>query len=81
MNKMKTETYVSALEEAGFVFELSETGFNTSKGVFKIRVNINASVIAGESFDITKLKILNWCAGKQVHAIREGNYFYMDWVS
>ena len=81
MNKMKTETYVKALEEAGFVFELSETGFNTSKGVFKIRVNINASVIAGESFDTTKLKILNWCAGKQVHAIREGNYFYMDWVS
>ncbi|MBQ5876160.1 MAG: hypothetical protein IIW71_00005 [Treponema sp.] len=81
MNKMKTETYVSALEEAGFVFELSETGFNTNKGVFKIRVNINASVIAGENFDTTKLKILNWCAGKQVHAIREGNYFYMDWVS
>lgn len=78
---MKTENYVKALEEAGFVFELSETGFNTSKGVFKIRVNINASVIAGENFDTTKLKILNWCAGKQVHAIREGNYFYMDWVS
>ena len=81
MNKMKTETYVKTLEEAGFVFELSETGFYTSRGVFKIRVNIYDSVIEGETFDTTKLKILNWCNGKQVYALREGKFFYMDWVS
>lgn len=80
MNKMKTETYVKGLEKAGFVFELSE-GFKTSKGVFKIRVNINDSVVSGENFDTTKLKILNWCNGRQVYAVREGKFFYMDWVS
>ena len=81
MNKMKTENYVNALTNDGFNFDVNLNGFETSRGIFKVRVNIKKSVIDGETFDTTKLKIMNWYNVHQVHAVREGNFYYMDWVN
>lgn len=42
---------------------------------------LQRAVIDGETFDTTKLKIMDWCNVHQVHAVREGNFYYMDWVN